>query len=49
MSLRKQIADLTTEPPSRKPPTLADMERLAREHRQFMNSLARRIWSTSCL
>ena len=41
MSLRKQIADLTTEPPSRKPPTLADMERLAREHRRFMNSLAR--------
>ncbi len=41
MSLRKQIADLTTEPPSRTPPTLAELERLAREHRRFMNSLAR--------
>ena len=42
MSLRKQIADLTMEPPSRKPPTLAELEKLAREHRRFMNSLARR-------
>ena len=43
MSLRKQLADLTTEPPSRKPPTLAELERLAEERRRFMNSLARRI------
>ena len=49
MSLRKQIADLTTEPPSRKPPTLAELERLAKERRQFMHSPVRRIWSTSCL
>lgn len=41
MSLRKQLADLTTEPPSRKPPTLAELERLARERRLFMRKLAR--------
>lgn len=40
MSLRKQIADLTTEPPSRKPPTLAELEKLARERRRFMKKLA---------
>lgn len=41
MSLRKQLADLTTEPPSRKPPTLAELEKLARERRLFMRKLAR--------
>lgn len=40
MSLRKQLADLTTEPPSRKPPTLAELERLAEERRRFMRKLA---------
>lgn len=39
MSLRKQIADLTAEP-SRKPPTLAELERLAEERRRFMKKLA---------
>lgn len=47
MSLRKQIADLTTEPPSRKPPTLAELERLAREHHRFMRDLERRGRSSS--
>ena len=40
MSLRKQLADLATEPPSRKPPTLAELERLAEERRRFMRKLA---------
>ncbi len=40
MSLRKQLADLATESPSRKPPTLAELERLAEERRRFMRKLA---------
>ena len=38
--IHKQIADLTAEPPSRQPPTLAELERLARERRRFMKKLA---------
>ncbi len=42
MSLRKQLPDLTGEPPSRKPPTLAELERLAEQHRRFMRGLEQR-------
>ena len=38
--IHKQIADLTAEPPSSQPPTLAELERLARERRRFMKKLA---------